>query len=138
MAHAGLSRRAIAQHLGIAQSTISRWSQGAIPRAEIIDAIAKRCDVSTFWLSTGGGQMERNAPKPVEALPPINMHSAVPPKLRVSDFVGTEERLIIMRALSAAADRWREHSQNELFASEDVNWAADAAQAESLYRMFAK
>ncbi|RFC49446.1 MAG: helix-turn-helix protein [Verrucomicrobia bacterium] len=138
MAHAGLSRRAIAEHLGTAKSTITRWSHGAIPRAEIIDAIAKRCGVSTFWLSTGGGPMERTAPKTVEALPPVNIHSAVPPKLRVSDFISSEERLIIMRALSAAADRWREHAQNELFASEDVNWAADAALAESLYRMFAK
>lgn len=150
MAHAGLSRRAIADHLGTAKSTITRWSHGAIPRAEIIDAIAKRCGVSTFWLSTGGGQMERSAPKPVEASPVIpqrepfagiNWHKAGPspaPSLRIADFVSQEERLIIMRALSAAADRWRDHARTEAFQSEDVNWAGDAAIAETIYRQLAQ
>jgi len=71
----------------------------------------------------------------------INFHSAVPttaPALRIGDFVSGEERLIIMRALSAAADRWREHSRTEAFQSDDVDWAADAAIAESIYRQLAQ
>jgi hypothetical protein len=71
----------------------------------------------------------------------INFHAAAPapaPLLRVADMFVTQDRLIIMRALSAAADRWREYSRTEAFQSDDVDWAADASLAESIYRMFAK
>lgn len=71
----------------------------------------------------------------------INFHRASPapaPALHFGDFLSREERLIVMRSLSAAADRWREHARTEAFVSDDADWAADASVAETLYRQLAK
>jgi hypothetical protein len=123
----------LARGLDIRPSTITRWMQGSKPHKHTAERIRQ-------FLAAVPVHTLPSIPKRA-AFTEINWHSAVPapaPDLCFGDFLCAEERVIVMRALSAAADRWREHSQHELFASEDVDWAADALIAESLYRQLAQ
>ena len=52
------AKGALAQHLGIALSTVSRWRE-AIPKAETVQATADWLSVDAKWLMTGKGEVPR-------------------------------------------------------------------------------
>ena len=51
-----LSKGALAAHLGVATSTVSRW-RDAMPRADTIQKTAEWLGVDANWLMTGEGVM---------------------------------------------------------------------------------
>lgn len=55
LAHAGISVQQMADELGVARSTISRWvnDHGTPPRAVYVKMWAMRCGVPHEWLATG-------------------------------------------------------------------------------------
>lgn len=52
---AGKSKKALASHLGIPQSSISRWVNGSTPRADTISTIANFLGCDFDWLARGQG-----------------------------------------------------------------------------------
>lgn len=46
-------KSALAQQLGVPQSSVSRWLAGSVPRAETVGAIAKFLNVDVKWLAYG-------------------------------------------------------------------------------------
>lgn len=51
--HAGVSQAEMADYLGMAQTTISKYEHGAPPRVGTLRLWALRCGVSLDWLATG-------------------------------------------------------------------------------------
>ncbi len=51
--HSGFSKGALARHLGVPQSSVSRWLKNIYPKAETVAAIAKFLAVDVNWLMTG-------------------------------------------------------------------------------------
>ena len=49
----GKTKTALALHLGVPQSSVSRWISGSVPRAETLSGIAKFLGVSHEWLAAG-------------------------------------------------------------------------------------
>ena len=49
----GKNKTALAEYLGVPQSSVSRWFTGPVPRAETLGAIAKFLRVPVDWLATG-------------------------------------------------------------------------------------
>ena len=49
------TRKSLTMDLGISSSTMSSWSasKGSIPKADVVEKIAKYLNVSTDWLITG-------------------------------------------------------------------------------------
>lgn len=54
----GMTRAALAEKLGIASSTITRWNHGAEPRPDLMNRIAQLTGVRLQWLTTGIEPME--------------------------------------------------------------------------------
>ena len=52
------TKGALALHLGIALSTVSRWRE-AVPKAETVQATADWLSVDAKWLMTGKGEVPR-------------------------------------------------------------------------------
>lgn len=57
LAHGSVAVQAMADHLGVSRSTISRWlnEHGAPPKAAYLKQWALRCGVPYEWLRTGHG-----------------------------------------------------------------------------------
>lgn len=90
LAESGISRSALADHLGTAKSTITRWSHGAIPRAEVIRSIAELTGVRTLWLATGMEPM--HAPSPTSSEPSQGVILSIPeaPPTKPQDLIERE------------------------------------------------
>jgi transcriptional regulator with XRE-family HTH domain len=54
----GHSKGALAEHIGVPQSSVSRWLSGSEPRSDRLFEIAKFLSVDVKWLMTGEGRME--------------------------------------------------------------------------------
>jgi transcriptional regulator with XRE-family HTH domain len=54
----GHSKGALAEHIGVPQSSVSRWLAGSEPRSDRLFEIAKFLNVDVKWLMTGEGRME--------------------------------------------------------------------------------
>jgi len=62
--HSGFSKGALARHLNVPQSSVSRWLKSTYPKAETVAEIAKFLSVDVNWLMTGD-----SAKAPAGAIP---------------------------------------------------------------------
>jgi len=73
MASRGLTQLQLGERMDRAQTTISRWLSGAVPRKSAAVALAKALGVSMEWLMEGCGEMGYVAVSPQEpTLDPIS------------------------------------------------------------------
>ena len=56
---AGLTQKEIAKKVGLSEVSISSYTQGRIPKADVLGQIAELCGVSIEWLLTGEGEQRR-------------------------------------------------------------------------------
>jgi transcriptional regulator with XRE-family HTH domain len=58
----GYPKGAVAKHLGVPQSSVSRWLGGSYPKAETVGTLAKFLGVDVNWLMSGDPDKELAEP----------------------------------------------------------------------------
>jgi transcriptional regulator with XRE-family HTH domain len=111
--YSGHSKGALAAHLGVPQSSVSRWLAGSEPRNDRLTEIAKFLSVDVNWLVTGKGEIAQSSAKPKE-LPVVNPAHLLcedPAEYRAKTITPTDPKLLavldrIATALEEIAKQW--------------------------------